>query len=238
MPVRAISLDLDDTVWPIAPAIVRAERALDAWLAGHAPRAAARWPLGKRRQLRARVDRERPHLAHDMTVQRRWMLECMLRETGEQAGVDDAYEAYFAARCQVEHYPDSLDALRRLAARVPLAAISNGNACLRRIGIAELFAFQLGAREHGAAKPDPAIFHAACARLGCEPAQVLHVGDDIDTDVLGAQRAGLRSAWLNRDGRRWPHRQPPDLQFTSLTALADWLDAAAPPASKKEPLCA
>ncbi|KGM56396.1 HAD family hydrolase [Lysobacter arseniciresistens ZS79] len=232
-PVRAITLDLDDTLWPIAPAIVRAEDALDDWLRRHAPRAATRWPPDARRRLRARCDEERPHLAHDMTGQRRWMIERMLADAGEDTAlVQAAYDAYFAARCEVEHYDDSVPALERLAARVPLAALSNGNACLRTIGLMHLFRFQLGAREHGAAKPDAGIFHAACARLGFAPGEVLHVGDDIRTDVEGAQRAGLRTAWINRGGARWPRTMPPpDLEFTTLAALADWLDANPQPES-------
>ena len=104
MRIRAITLDLDDTLWPIAPAIDRAEAALDAWLQAHAPKAAARWPLPVRRKLRLRVDAERPELAHDMTAQRQWMIERMLIDAGEDPSrVDDAYEAYFAARCEVEH---------------------------------------------------------------------------------------------------------------------------------------
>ncbi len=108
----------------------------------------------------------------------------MLRAAGDDpALVQPAFDAFFAARCEVEHYDDSLDALDRLAARVPLAALSNGNADLERIGLMHVFAFQLGAREHGAAKPAASIFHAACAQLGCEPAQVLHVGDDIELEL-------------------------------------------------------
>jgi putative hydrolase of the HAD superfamily len=235
-PIRAITLDLDDTLWPIAPAIDRAEAALDAWLLAHAPRAAARWPLPARRRLRDEVDAEHPRLSHDFTRQRLITLERMLRDSGEDVGlVDAAFEAYFAARCEVEHYPDSVDALQRLAARVPLAALSNGNACLDRIGLMPLFRFQLGAREHGAAKPAASIFHAACAQLECRPAQVLHVGDDVELDVVGAANAGLRTCWINRgdaDGhpRTWPSRHPrPDLEFPTLAALADWLDAAQAP---------
>lgn len=234
--VHAITLDLDDTIWPVAPAIVRAELALEAWLGEHAPRAAADWPMPARRQLREAVDRERPHLAHDMTAQRRWMLERMLVESGhDRALAQPAYDAYFAARCEVEHYDDSLAALERLAARVPLAAVSNGNACLHTIGLMHLFHFQLGAREHGAAKPAASIFHAACSELGFAPGQVLHVGDDPDLDVVAAHRAGLRSCWINRPDaggatRRWPHDGvQPDLQFPTLAALADWLDAAQQP---------
>lgn len=234
-PVRAITLDLDDTIWPVAPAIARAEEALGDWLDRHAPRTAARWPLEARRQLRQQVDRERPELAHDMTAQRYWMLERMFEQAGDDVALaQPAYDAYFAARCEVEHYDDSLAALQRLADKVPLAALSNGNACLRTIGLMPLFRFQLGAREHGAAKPDAGIFHAACTRLDSPPSRVLHVGDDTRTDVLGAHRAGLRTCWINRPdasgaARRWPHTEiRPDLEFPTLTALADWLDSVHP----------
>lgn len=231
-PVRAITLDLDDTIWPIAPVIVRAEAALGAWLREHAPRTAARWPAEAMRALRDRVSADRPDLAHDFTRQRHIALEQMLREADDDVALAaPAFDAFFAARCAVEHYDDSLEALDRLAARVPLAALSNGNACLRTIGLMHLFRFQLGAREHGAAKPAASIFLAACEQLQCAPSEVLHVGDDIDMDVVGAHRAGLRSCWINRadaGGRRreWPHSHvTPDLEFDTLAALADWLDA-------------
>lgn len=230
-PVHAITLDLDDTIWPIAPAIVRAEGALGQWLREHAPRTAAHWPDAARFALRERIAAQRPDLAHDFTRQRKLVLEQMLREAGDDPALaEPAFDAFFAGRCEVELYPDSLDALGRLAARVPLAALSNGNACLHTIGLMHVFRFQLGAREHGAAKPAASIFHAACTQLGCEPAQVLHVGDDVERDVRGAQRAGLRSCWINRPGadgaaRAWPHpAAPPDLQFPGLGALAEWLD--------------
>ena len=232
-PVRAITLDLDDTIWPIAPVILRAENALGAWLREHAPQTAERFPLEAMRALRDEVAAEHPHLSHDFTRQRLISLERMLQAAGDDlALVQPAFDAFFAARCEVEHYDDSLEALQRLAAKVPLAALSNGNACLRTIGLMPLFRFQLGASEHGAAKPRASIFHAACRQLGCQPSQVLHVGDDTRTDVLGAHRAGLRTCWINRldatgATRRWPHTEVrPDLEFPTLAALADWLEAA------------
>ena len=49
-----------------------------------------------------------------------------------------------------------------------------------------------------------------------------------EMDVAGAARAGLRSCWINREARHWQHEEiVPDLQFTTLTALADWLDTHA-----------
>lgn len=231
--IRAITLDLDDTIWPIAPAIDRAEAALDAWLQLHAPSTASRWPIDARRALRDQVDAQYPQLSHDFTRQRLITLERMLQSAGDDVAlVPQAFEAYFAARCEVEPYDDSVDALQRLAARVALAALSNGNACLQRIGLMHLFGFQLGAREHGAAKPAASLFRAACARLDCVPDQVLHVGDDVELDIVGAANAGLRTCWINRPDasgnlRAWPRKDVrPDLEFTTLTALADWLDAS------------
>ncbi len=232
-PVSAITLDLDDTLWAFAPIGARIEQALDDWLREHSPATAQQYPAAAMRALREQVFAENPHLTHDLSALRRMTLERALRSSGgDPALVDAAYDVFYAVRNQVECYPDSLDALARIAARVPVAALSNGNADLARIGIARHFTFGLHAREHGAGKPDASIFLAACARLGCAPGEVLHVGDHIEMDVLGAARAGLRSCWINRADdhgvrREWRHEEiEPDLHFDTLTALADWLDEA------------
>ena len=66
------------------------------------------------------------------------------------------------------------------------------------------------------------------APIGERIDQVLHAGDHAEMDVAGAARAGLRSCWINREARHWQHEEiVPDLQFTTLTALADWLDTHA-----------
>lgn len=222
----ALTLDLDDTVWPVGPVIARAEAALDAWLGIHAPATARRWPLAAMRELRDRIGRERTDLAHDFTEQRRLSLAHALADSGDDPALaDGAFAAFFAARNVVECYPDAIDALERLAARVPVAALTNGNADLVAIGLQPHFRFCLGAREHGKAKPSACIFHAACDRLGVAPADVLHVGDDALHDVAGAARAGLSTCWINRDGRDWPLDDVrPDLEFATLGALADWLE--------------
>ena len=227
--VRAITLDLDDTLWPFAPIGARIDQVLHQWMGEHSPATAAMYPLQAMRELRDRTWREHPHLHHDLSALRRLALRVALETSGASLDLlDPAYEAFFAARNQVQFYPDAVDGLARIAARVPVAALSNGNADLQRIGLMHHFAFQLGAREHGAAKPEASIFLAACTRLACAPDQVLHVGDHIEMDVAGAARAGLRSCWINRDAQHWQHEQiVPDLQFTTLTALADWLDAQA-----------
>lgn len=226
-PVRAITLDLDDTLWPFAPIGARIDQVLHDWMQVNSPCTARHFSVEAMRELRERSFAANPHLHHDLSALRRLTLQQALAESGgDPELLDAAYEVFYAARNQVECYPDALDALARIAARVPVAAVSNGNADLQRIGLMHHFAFQLGSREHGAAKPDASIFHAACQRLGIERHEVLHVGDHAEMDVLGAARAGLRSCWINRESHAWTHETlRPDLEFADLTALADWLDA-------------
>ena len=130
--VRAITLDLDDTLWPFAPIGARIERVLDDWLRTHSPPTAERFPVEAMRALRERVHAENPHLGHDYSALRRMTLEHALRESSADAALADAaYDVFYAARNEVEYYPDSLDALQRIAARVPVAALTNGNADLQ-----------------------------------------------------------------------------------------------------------
>ncbi len=227
--VQAITLDLDDTLWPFAPIGARIDQVLYEWMLEHSPATAAMYPVAAMRELRERSFTDNPHLHYDLSALRRLTLREALENSGASLDLlEPAYEAFYAARNQVECYPDAIDALARIAARVPVAAVSNGNADLERIGLAHHFAFQLGSREHGAAKPAASIFHAACARLDVAPAQVLHVGDHAEMDVVGAMQAGLRGCWINRVQHTWTHPSlQPDLQFDTLTGLADWLDANA-----------
>jgi putative hydrolase of the HAD superfamily len=225
--IRALTLDLDDTLWPVLPALERADQAVDAWLRQHHPDVASAWPITAMRELRARVAAERLDLAHDFTTQR----QLTLQQAFAACGVDDApvealWEIYFAARNRVELYPDSLPALERITARWPLASLTNGNADLQRVGIHAHFAHHICARDSGVAKPDPRIFLAAAERLGVLPEQILHVGDDPAMDMAGARDAGLRTAWINRDSQPWPDElgAPPELDLRDMTALADWLD--------------
>jgi len=227
-PILALTLDLDDTLWPVLPALERADQAVDAWLQQHYPEVARVWPIEAIRALRARIADERPDLAHDFTTQRQLTLQQVFNTCGIAAApVDALWDIYFAARNSVELYPDSLPALQRITARWPLASLTNGNADLQLIGIHSHFRHHVCARDRGVAKPDARIFLAAAEQLGVPAAQILHVGDDPAMDVAGAHAAGLRSAWINRRGLDWPteHGEPPELDLPDMTALADWLEA-------------
>ncbi|HTH68010.1 MAG TPA: HAD family hydrolase [Rhodanobacter sp.] len=231
MQIRALTLDLDDTLWPVLPALERADQAVDAWLRQHHPEVARAWPITAMRELRAQIAAERVDLAHDFTTQRQLTMRHAFAACGiATAPIDVLWEIYFAARNSVELYPDSLPALQRITARWPVVSLTNGNADLQRIGIHAHFAHQICSRDTGMAKPDPRIFLAAAELLGLAPTEILHVGDDPDMDMVGARDAGLRTAWINRRGEPWPAAlgAAPELDLPDMGVLADWLDAQAP----------
>jgi len=228
MAVRAVSLDLDDTLWPVLPALIEAEHVVDRWLRQHHPDVASAWPIEAMRELREQIARDNTHLSHDFSEQRRMTIRAAFAHCGiDDAPVDELWRLYFAARNNVELYPDSLPALERIAHRVPIVSISNGNADLEIIGLHHLFHTRISAGGLGVAKPDPRIFLAAAEALGIEPGEILHVGDDPLLDVVGARAAGLRTVWLNRTGDVWSHGPAPDMEFPDMTHLADWVEASA-----------
>lgn len=227
--IRALSFDLDDTLWPIAPTILHAERQLQDWLHAQVPEIAPHWPSERLRAHRDAVAARRPDLAHDYGAQRRHsLLEVLADRPERERLVEDAFAVFYAARNDVTLYHDALDCLNRVTSRFRLASLSNGNADLERIGLAHHFEHRISARDVGVMKPDAAIFAHLCARLDLAPAQIAHIGDDPDMDVLGAQQAGLFAVWLNRAGRPWPHARRPDLEVSDLNQLCAWLDAHQP----------
>ena len=226
--IRAVTLDLDDTLWPCEPTLIRAERTAFDWLSERAPAAVASWTIERLRARRMELHAARPELRHDFVTIRRLALQEVFRAAGAddaQAApiIEGAIEVYMRGRNEVELYPEVRECLERLASRYRVASLSNGNACLVQIGLDHLFHTMIAAHTHGACKPDPAFFHLACRELGCEPEEVVHVGDDVELDVRGARDAGLHAVWINRSSHAWPGEDVPDT-VADLEALERWLE--------------
>ncbi len=224
--IQAISLDLDDTLWPIWPTIRRAEAVLLDWLNRHAPASAALYAsVDYRTQLRQMLVAAQPQYTVDLSGLRHATLHHTLRRAGDDTALADAaFDVFFNARQQVELFADALPALARLAQRYPLVALSNGNADLMRIGLGDYFRGSLSAQNFGVGKPDVRFFAAAAAALEQPMAAVLHVGDDPALDVAGAHSAGMQAAWVNRTPEPWAHPGPvPHASTPDLLALCELL---------------
>ena len=221
--IRAISFDLDDTLWELAPVIYRAEAVLRDWLNEHHPQFAAHYPENQLRELRIEMIKKEPHWMGDVSEMRKEAL----RRAAEDVGyptlfIEEAFRVFLEARNQVAFYDDALPVLDQLAKsdRYKLAALTNGNANLEQVGLDHLFHLEVSATFDMPMKPNPDMFYYTCEVFDIAPLQLLHVGDSPKSDVLGAQRAGVKTVWLNRRAEDWPDDlEPPDFELTSLNGL-------------------
>jgi putative hydrolase of the HAD superfamily len=226
--IRAITLDLDDTLWAIGPVIKRAEGKLWSWLGENFPRIPETYTPDDAYALREEVMETHWEQSHDFRFMRKTVLGRMAETVGYSPDlVDAAFEVFDRARNEVELYSDVLPALETLAEHFSLVAVTNGNANLRIIGIRHLFHDVVTAVDVGAAKPSRPIFDAAVSRAGVAARETLHVGDHPEIDIAGAQEAGLRTAWINRNDDGWPgHVAPPDAIVSTIAELLIVLEPA------------
>ena len=219
--IKAITLDLDDTLWPIWPTIARAEVAMGDWLRPRAPTTAALLMDAQARlALREDVVRANPGIAHNMSAIRLELIRQGLLQSNEDPLLaQGGFDVFFEHRMKVDLFADVLPALEFLAARFPLVAVSNGNADVARVGLGRYFSSSVSAHEFGISKPDARIFHAAAAAAGVAAHEVLHVGDDAALDVLGAVACGMQTVWVNREGHDWAHDTQPHHTVADLAQL-------------------
>lgn len=220
-PISVLSFDLDDTLYDNKPVIAAAEAAMLNSLAQHAPitRGYNSEFWWQQRRLLAKTQ---PEIRHDMGRWRLLGIEAGLInlglsqcEAGEIAEV--AYEAFWQARTTISIAPDVIQLLRQLAVQYQLVAITNGNACVKKMGLGDIFKFSLQAGPDGRMKPYPDLFLTAAQRLNVSPNAILHIGDSHRADVMGALNAGCQAAWL--DHLRQPVAVLPHIHITRLDML-------------------
>ena len=147
-------------------------------------------------------------------------LECV--DAPSRSIADQLYRFYMDARFSATRpYPDVADGLRDLKSRYRIGLISNGNSYPERIGLPNTVDFTVFAHECGYRKPDRRIFELALLRGGYHLGEVLHVGDSLESDVLGANISGQYSAWLNREHLSNETDINPDIEVRELSELIE-----------------
>ncbi|HCJ29041.1 MAG TPA: HAD family hydrolase [Pseudomonas sp.] len=228
MSIQLITFDLDDTLWDVAPVMHSAEATLRDWLGHNAPRLGeftteALWAI------RERLLQADPALKHRLSELRRQILFNALEQAGYQPAdakelAEAGFRVFLEARHAVELFPEVHPTLELLANRYMLGVLTNGNADVSRLGLADYFRFSLCAEELGVGKPDPHPFREALKRGGVQAAHAVHIGDHPSDDIGGAQRAGMRAIWFNPGGIEWQHPGRPDAEIGSLSELPPLLD--------------
>lgn len=200
-PVNVLSFDLDDTLYDNKPVIDAAEQAMLSALAQQAPASKATdskfwW------QQRLKLASIEPEIRHDIGRWRLLGIEAGLLELGlprseARRVAEYGYAAFLDARTRITVSSNVTLLLSALAKQYRLIAITNGNACIHKMGVGELFEFSLQAGPDGRMKPYADLFITAAERLQVAPWQILHIGDSHRADVMGALNAGCQAAWLD-----------------------------------------
>ena len=146
-----------------------------------------------------------------------------------QAGVSDVeggVQHVLAGLPELEVHADVPDGVRELRrAGLRLVTLTNGarentEILLTRAGVREEFSDLLSVEQAGIWTPARQAYEHAVRTCGVPAERMLMVAVH-PWDLDGAARAGLRTAWIDRNGTPYPaHSRPPDLTATSLTDLA------------------
>ncbi len=224
MAIRLLTFDLDDTLWEFAPVLVRAEAITYAWLQQHAPAVTAQFSIDALRDMRLQIAQEQPQLAHRVTELRVRGLHVAMQRAGItdhaiEALVEQAFATFLHARHDIELFDDAERTLLELKNNYVLGAITNGNVDVKRLGLERYFNFTINAELLPRAKPHPEPFLQALTIADCSAAECIHIGDDCENDVRGAQRLGIHTIWMNREGQLWSGGQPPSEQIQHLAQL-------------------
>ncbi|KAF1068628.1 MAG: 5-amino-6-(5-phospho-D-ribitylamino)uracil phosphatase YigB [Pseudomonas citronellolis] len=227
MSIRLVTFDLDDTLWSVAPVMDSAEATLREWLAGNAPRLGP-VPIEHLWAIRARLTEADPLLKHRLSELRRRILHQALLDAGylgaEAADLAEAgFQVFLTARHQVSLFPEVHPTLEHLANHYTLGVLTNGNADVRRLGLADYFQFALCAEELGIGKPDPHPFREALRHAGIAAEHAVHIGDHPSDDIAGARRAGLQAIWFNPAGKAWDGEEAPSAIIHNLAELPEVL---------------
>ncbi len=123
-------------------------------------------------------------------------------------------------------YADARSAVQALQQTgIRMALVTNGPSQLQRrkieiLGIAPWFEAVLVSAEVGHSKPEPEIYMLALESLNADPKDAWFVGDNLYTDIAGANNVGMPSVWVNRTAEPLPPDAPvPTHEVRTLAPL-------------------
>lgn len=200
-PFKAISFDLDDTLYDNHPIIAKAEVEFLQYLNITYPELAE---LDQRKWLLYKnlLAKENPALKHDVSLWRKEIIKRIMVVYGI-AMVNaikysqSAFEKFIHLRSDFSVPQESINLLNDLAKHYPVIAITNGNVNVKQIGIEDCFSLVLKAGEGLKSKPHPDLFTSAAQQLNIDVSDILHIGDHLITDVYGAQNNHAQAIWFN-----------------------------------------
>lgn len=237
--IKAISFDLDDTLYSNRPVMLAIEKKMIAYFASLTAIKNKTFEQHKTlnhhfwSRFRHQAISTQPALAHDV-VQVRLVTYCLgfislglTKHIAEQQA-QAALNYFIALRSNFTVPEQSKKLLANLSNKYPLIAISNGNVDTKALGISHYFQhiYHAGWQTDGTLlkqKPESDMFTLACQQLAIKPSQLLHVGDCGRADIQGALLSGCQAAWLSLYDVGKPISVLPHIELNHLNQLEQLL---------------
>jgi HAD superfamily hydrolase (TIGR01509 family) len=151
----------------------------------------------------------------------------------ERPDLLEGIHGLFRRHFKTELYPCVERTLESLSRRYRLAVISNTmsdnpRVFLSRTGLIRYFDLVVCSRDLGVRKPNPKIFKYVLERLGVEAHEAVHVGDEPEIDIQGAQRSGIKAILVEREGKNSEWCGPTIRSICQLPEVIEELSEADP----------
>lgn len=204
MRIRLVTFDLDNTLWDTDGVLRDAQDAMTSWISERVPEY-AQLSGDEHREIFRHVTSTQPEIKHDISLVRIAVLE----QTFEACGYDreqatkfayGAFQVLYEWRQRVSPFPEAAPLLESLSKRYTLISLTNGNADASKTPIGDYFVHHVTAASAGAMKPAPEPFLKAIELAGVDAKVSVHVGDNLDDDIQGAQSVGMHVIWVNYGG--------------------------------------
>ncbi len=233
--VKAISFDLDDTLYSNRPVMLAIEKKMIAYFACLSVLKNSISDQNKIldqyfwQRFRRLAIQGQPELQHDvvrirLVTYRLGFKSLGLSDKNAEHQAQAALDYFIQLRSDFNVPEQSKKLLAELGKKYPLIAISNGNVDTATLGIAHYFQhiYHAGWQADGALlkqKPANDMFNMACQQLNISLSELLHVGDCGRADIQGALLAGCQAAWFSCYGVGKPVSMLPHVKITSIDQL-------------------
>ena len=223
MTIKAVTFDLDDTLWPLYDVIMNSHKLSNDWLIEKHPQMEGILFSSKERKMWHTLIKAEPSLANRLSELRKKVIETLLVENGvglSSASKDseEAFEIFLDERHKVTYFDNVLEVLKKLKGNFKLGVLTNGNASIKTLGIDHLFDFYLNAEMVNDSKPGAKMFEEAMLITKLKANEICHVGDHPINDVQGALNVGFKAIWLNALDNSWPDGK------CHVPEVKDWKD--------------
>lgn len=224
--IKVISFDADGTLWDFIKVMKHSLKYVLEAITEIDPESASLLDIDKMIRIRNKVANDLKGIIINLEEVRlqafRETLQVIKRPNDELAKYLN--EIYLKHRFEdIELYEDVIPTLNALKKKYTLGILSNGNSYPELCGLDEMFQFTVFSQDYGMEKPDPLIFEVALKEANCTKQQIIHIGDSLESDIAGANNAGIKCVWVNREKKENATNLQIDYEISSLSELLEFL---------------